>query len=125
MEIMGFDRLVADRLQRSNRLECGLRVIDGDVPGLSRRWRHGRASLSPGRIVFERSLALGMRIRRPWTPPVTLATGSVHDGRSPTAKEIWSLDPSTEVLRVEAAGGAVVEWAVQGFQREWAIRTIT
>ncbi len=25
----------------ANSFECGLRVIEGDLPGLSQRWRHG------------------------------------------------------------------------------------
>ena len=38
----------ARRLQEQSRVECALRVVEGRHPGLTEKWRHGVADLSPG-----------------------------------------------------------------------------
>lgn len=90
--------------------------------GLTPKWRHGRATVARGRIEFILYLPTGIRMRRPWGKPIVLLVEHVEEGeRQPALPELWSLNAGTDVVRLRIAGGAAVEWAVQGFQSEWAV----
>lgn len=64
-------------LLAKGRLECGMRVLDGEVAGLRRRWRHGLAELgSDGHLRF-RTYRGGLR---PFPrPPVDFRVTAVVD----------------------------------------------
>jgi hypothetical protein len=108
------------------RIECGFRVLDGDVPGLSRRWIHGVATLQPGEITFRRSLALGLRIPRPFTPLVQIVVAAVEPSARPVGlREAWSVNRGAHLLRVTVGDRATVEWAVPADQQARAVEQVT
>ncbi len=95
------------RLRREEQVECALRVVEGQQPGLSSRWGRGTATLSEGLI------DMGWA----W---VEVATAHLSSVRSPTAKESWSINPRMKIVRLESAT-AVIEWAVPEKQVDWAV----
>lgn len=111
----GIGRVAAVRADRrfrdAGRVRCGLRVIDGNLPGLSGRWRVGVALVTRRRLAFRRrgGWLLGgcppVRVLAVYGPPRAPA-GSA---RSPFGDEILKLPGS--VLRIQAPG-AVLEWAL-------------
>jgi hypothetical protein len=118
---VGFNRSVARRLSERHQLEAGLRVVEGEVAGLTNKWRHGRATVERGRLDFVLYWPLGIRLPRLWTSPVVLLVDRIEEGECrPTTAEVWSLNAATDVIRLRVANDAVVEWAVQRFQSEWA-----
>ena len=100
MAILRADR----RFRNSGRVYCGLRVIDGNQPGLSGRWRLGVASVSPRRLDFR---------RRWWRvlgdcPPIEVL--AVHGPpRAPFGDEILKLPGSVVQLQTPVA---VLEWSL-------------
>jgi hypothetical protein len=108
-------RLRADRRLRSGRLECSLRVVSGPQDGLSRRWRHVVAAVSPGRLEFCRYW--------PWfSGSQTIDIVSLHGPpRRPSSREWWlSLAPTCRVVEVHTPT-AVVEWAVLDHYLPWTL----
>jgi hypothetical protein len=76
----------ADRRMSRGRVDCALKVISGGQRGLSARWRHGRAAVSPGRLDVR---GHWWRLFRPMAPITVVAVrGPV---RSPSGRELWSL----------------------------------
>jgi hypothetical protein len=92
------------RVKKSGRVRCGLRVIDGNQPGLSGRWRVGVASFSVRRLEF---------LRRWWRvlgecPPIEVI--AVHGpSRAPSGDEILKLPGS--IVRIQTPT-ATLEWAL-------------
>jgi hypothetical protein len=92
------------RFRKSGRVRCGLRVIDGNQPGLSGRWRVGVASFSPRRLHFLR------RWRRVLggCPPIEVV--AVHGPpRVPSGNEILKLPGS--IVRIQTTT-ATLEWSL-------------
>jgi len=100
------------RFRKSGRVQCGLRIIDGNQPGLSGRWRLGVAYVSPRRLDFR---------RRWWRvlgecPPIEVL--AVHgpprapcgSPRAPFGDEILKLPGSIVQIQTPAA---VLEWALR------------
>jgi hypothetical protein len=89
-------RAQADRRLIGGHLECALKVIDGSHRGLSPRWGHVIATVSPGRL----------ELRRPWwrlsrrLEPVTVVEvrGPV---RPPSGKELLSLAAGCRIVEVQ------------------------
>jgi hypothetical protein len=92
------------RFRKSGRIRCGLRVIDGNQPGLSGRWRVGMASFSARRLDFRRRWrrVLGecppIEVIAVHGPPRVLSgdeilklPGSVVQIQTPTATLEWAL----------------------------------
>jgi hypothetical protein len=92
------------RFRKSGRVRCGLRVIDGNQPGLSGRWRVGVASFSVRRLEF---------LRRWWRvlgecPPIEVI--AVHGpSRAPSGDEILKLPGSIVQIQTPTA---TLEWAL-------------
>jgi hypothetical protein len=115
------------RFRKSGRVLCGLRVIDGNQPGLSGRWRLGVASPSPGRLDFR---PRWWRVRGECSPIEVFAVhgpprvpagdeilklpGTVVQIQTPTATLEWALDAryqSASVERLEV-GSHATPWVV-------------
>jgi hypothetical protein len=121
---MGASDRRLSRLAARNQAECGFRVVEGEHPRLSAGWRHGVATLSKGRITFRPYLPPGIRIPRPFTPPVEIAIASINPpGREPHGAELWSVSSQADVLSVNT-GTARLECAVLRAQRDWIIETV-
>jgi hypothetical protein len=99
------------RFRKSGRVQCALRVIEGDQPGLSSRWRLGVASVYPRRLNFRR------RWRRVLGEDPPIKVLAVHgppraplgSPRSPFGDEILKLPGS--VVRIQTPS-AMLEWAL-------------
>jgi hypothetical protein len=99
------ERLRKGGVDRRGRLPCALRVLEGDQAGLRRRWRHGKAAVSPGRIDFFP--------RRPLAREITIPVHSVsrlHE-RQPRGAEAWWVSPRSRIVEVRTAT-AILEWAI-------------
>jgi hypothetical protein len=117
---MGFNQWRMRRLADGNEAECGLRVVSGEHPGLTKKWTHGVAALAKGQIDFRPFLPPGIRVRRPFTPPVVVRVLSLEDkGREPGLVESWSVSSASRVLTLRT-GDASLEWAVRVEQLDWA-----
>jgi hypothetical protein len=114
--------IVRDRRRRyaeHDRLECGLRVIEGQQSGLRPRWRHGVGTIAPGSLVF-RSTVGGLRpLRR---RPIALEVRQIDPStvRATGAREAWSMWPGTEVVEV-VTPSARLEWGVPASQMQCAM----
>jgi hypothetical protein len=101
------------RFRKSGRVRCGLRVIDGNQPGLSGRWQVGVASFSARRLEFR---------RRWWRvlgecPPIEV--GAVHGPpRAPSSDEILKLPGSVVQIQTPTA---TLEWALHVRYRSAAV----
>lgn len=62
-------------------IPCTLRVIDGDHPGLRRRWARGAARVPPGALIFEPNSR--------WRPRKTIPV------RSATLQQPWDIPRRT------------------------------
>ena len=92
------------RFKKSGRVQCGLRVIEGDQPGLSSRWRVGVASFLPGRLHFLRR----WRVVLGGCPPIEVV--AVHGPpRAPSGGEILKLPGSIVQIQTSTA---TLEWAL-------------
>jgi hypothetical protein len=92
------------RFRKSGRIPCGVRVLDGNQPGLSGRWRVGVASVSHRRLDFRRRWwrALGE------CPPIEVfAVHGPPRGRS--SDEVLKLPGS--IVQVQTST-ATLEWAL-------------
>jgi hypothetical protein len=115
----------ARRLQERSKVECGFRVITGEHVGLSRRWVHGVAHLTPGHITFRRSIALGLRAPRPLTAPVLIAVKSLAPGhRGAQGREAWVVNITAPIVTLNT-GQAVLEWALPDPEHEWAVARVS
>ena len=100
------------RFTKSARVRCGLRVIDGNQPGLSGRWRLGVASVSPRRLDFRRRW---WRVLGECSPievvavhgPPRAPSGSAG---SPFGDEILKLPGSVVQVQTPAA---TLEWSLR------------
>lgn len=103
------------------RVECSFRVVEGHWPGLGRRWRHGAATLAPGRVTFVGTVG-GVRFlkRRPLSIEVEAVDGS---GRDVGGLEAVAVNPIARVVRVVTATG-VLEWALMPDQVQPALRQV-
>ena len=108
----------ANRLAARGRLECGLRLLSGEVDGLTAKWRHGSADLEEAVIHFRPGLPGGVRGTRPGVPPVLLPVEAVDGERRPRAREWFGVSPDCVVLSIRS-GDARIEWAVLATQEAW------
>ncbi|MEU3624908.1 hypothetical protein BS329_01650 [Amycolatopsis coloradensis] len=109
----------ARRLQRVDRLECSVRVVTGTHDGLSGKWWAGEAMVSPGRVHFVPVVG-GVRFLRRKAVEIIVDKIEVNERRSPTGREVLSVDPGTDVVRL-VTPTATLEWAVLERQMNWAL----
>ena len=115
--------------RRSNRnmaqsaAEIALRDTTGASGRLLRRWKHGRATLSPGAITFEPFAPLGIRLRRPFTEPIELeVTATELDVRIVTGVEAWFVTGTVHHL---VTPDGLIEMVVgHGTSHDWVMRRL-
>ena len=108
----------SDRRLAKGHVECALQVISGSQSGLSRRWQHGVATVTPGRLEF----------RRHWwrafsTCPAIDVVSIRGPARRSSNKEFWSLSPQCRITQIETPT-AILGWAVLDRHLTWAIETL-
>lgn len=74
-------------------VECGLRVLDGRVPGLSRRWRNGVGWPADGALIWTRTLPPSRRVH-------LVLSVSGEPPREPKGMESFWINPRCEIERV-------------------------
>ncbi|MDT4893690.1 MAG: hypothetical protein QOE97_2725 [Pseudonocardiales bacterium] len=98
------------RLARRGVVPCAMRLVTGSQPGVWTRWRLGTAKLAPGVIEY-----------RGLTVPV-LVISQTHQ-RSPSARELLTLDPEMRIVDV-VNDTAKLEWALPTTSVAWALRKV-
>jgi hypothetical protein len=105
--------------QARGQVECVLRVVEGEVSGLGRTWRHGIGTLSTGHIRFTPRL-WQLRMKRPFTDAIDIEIASVKSGApDPRAIDIWSVGPNLLMATIETSNARLV-WGVPENQAAWA-----
>lgn len=104
-------------------LDAGLRVLDGDHPGLSHRWRHGRAALAPGRITL-RPFRFGLRILPMAPVEVPVATIAAGTAQRSGWRSAWSVSPGTRLVEVTTTSGARLQLAVVPAATDATLQTL-
>ena len=109
-----------ERHRARGELECALRVLEGAERGLSTRWRHGRARLTPGRISF-RVFLWQLRIPNPFVGRVDLDVVLIdNEPEQAPWRQLWSINPSMPVLRMQTSN-ATLALVVPHGQVEWVL----
>lgn len=106
-------------LQRDGKVNCMLRVIDGEQPGLSDRWTRGRAQLEPGQLLFTPQ-------RRRDAVRVEVVRIPRNRWRTVGAAEWLKFQALARVDHIGTAESptARLEWAVTEAQRRWMAQTL-
>ena len=112
----------AERYQRRNQVECGLRVVEGSAVGLGPRVKHGLARLAPRSIIFIPYLG-GVRLFH--QRAVTLAVDDVDRSelRSVAATEQFAAKWGASIVIVRT-GEATLEWVLPPAQSAWAAKQV-
>jgi hypothetical protein len=110
------------KLQTESKTECGMRVIEGNQEGLSRRWRHGTAQVNNKRLAFRPGLPGGIRLARPGQRWLTLDVLEVSRARERQAggTESWAVGPQIRIVEVRTPT-ALIELAVTPEHRDWLL----
>lgn len=108
-------------LQRDGELDCLLRVIDGEQPGLTRKWSHGRARLALGRIDFiprsrDQREAVAIEVLR--VP--RNAWREVGFRESMTTQQLVAV----KWVGTVRTPTAVLDWGIPERQRTWAAQLV-
>jgi hypothetical protein len=94
------------RLDRPGGLNCSLRVVHGEVPGLGRRFRSGYAGPEMGQLMWRRIAWPDPAVRFP------LGAVRVDRDRRPRRDERLGIPASFSIVPVDLADGVVLELAV-------------
>lgn len=105
-------RVMSRRIERTGNFEIALRVVEGSQTGLTSKWRHGTARVSPGALTFRPAGPGGMRI--PTSAPFTVSVvGAAIDGeRHPDKAEMWSINPALHLATIRT-DSAVIDLAAR------------
>ncbi|SFH12769.1 hypothetical protein SAMN04489731_102576 [Amycolatopsis regifaucium] len=98
-------------------------MVTGTHDGLSEKWWAGEAMLSPGRVHFVPFVG-AVRFLRRKAVEIVVDQIDVSERRSPTGREVLSVDPGTEVVRL-VTPTATLEWAVLERQMNWALDRVS
>jgi hypothetical protein len=90
----------------------GLRLVSGEEPGLTRKWRTGRVVVEPGLLTL-RPYKLGLKFLH--AEPVTVAVAGVDpDGAQHAGlKDELSVAPGSRLFPVRTTTGATVQLALR------------
>jgi hypothetical protein len=101
-------RMRADRRFAEGHLECAFKVIEGSHRGLSPRWGHVVADVSPGRLELRRHWW-----RLFWRLEAVTAVEVRGPARRPSGKELGSLAAGCRIVEIQTPT-ATLGWAVLG-----------
>jgi len=108
----------ADRRMSSGQVDCALKVVSGSQRGLSRRWRHVVATVSPGRLDAR---GHWWRLFRGIPTVSVVAVRSLV--RSPAGSENWSIAASCRISEIQTPT-AILAWAVIGHYLPGALERV-
>jgi hypothetical protein len=108
----------ADLRLSKGRVDCALKVISRSQRGLSSRWRHVSATVSPARLELR---GHWWRLFRRLAPVIVVAVrGPV---RRPSGKEFWSLASGCTIVEIQTPT-ATLECAVLGHYLRGALEQL-
>lgn len=89
---------LGDRLLVKDRIEVGMRASG------TKKWRHGRITVTPGHFTFQPYL---WQVRIPRGEPVQLEVENMSEdsGRRPSLKQLWSVNPQLHIVEIESSMG--------------------
>ncbi|GAB2857337.1 hypothetical protein GCM10027200_67090 [Lentzea nigeriaca] len=100
------------------RVECSFRLLEGIQAGLGRRWRHGSAPITPGRVTFTGTFG-GVRFLK--RRPISIEVETVDsDSRGVSGAEAVAVNPTSRIVRVATPTG-VLEWALDAGNEQAAV----
>jgi hypothetical protein len=112
------------RLAERGQIDGAIRVVDGDLPGLNKRWvgPNGRwvfgvATLTPGRIGFSGYYGSVRFLAR---KPLEIAIESLGVPRPARVGELLRFGPFTRVVPLETKG-ATLEWEIHSLRVDWVV----
>ena len=107
-----------DRTLGQGWLTCALKVTSGSAPGLSGRWRHVLARVTPGRF----------DCRGQWYRPGDIGsltvTGISGSWRRPQGAEKWALSSDCRIVDVQTPT-ATLSWAILSRHIDGALADVT
>lgn len=89
---------------------CGIRVMSGEQPGLSVKWAHARARISPARIDFGKNRKVSVEVR----------AIRIDHQRVPRGRELWNVSADCQIVPI-VTDTAVLELALSPHDSERAI----
>lgn len=92
-------------------LDGGLRLVSGEQPGLSRRWRHGRVVVDPGLLTLHHCL-LGLRFLPMRTVSVGVAGVDLAGEQRAGLSMLVTVRPGSRLVPLTTTTGATVQLAV-------------
>ena len=78
-------------------VECAVRPAGPDAA----KWQHGRIQEVAGDLVFATGGPAGMRFPRGRAKPFPIRRMSQDEGRRPSVRQVWSIDPALHIVRIE------------------------
>lgn len=108
----------ARQYAQRGQLECALRVVAGQHPGLGTRWQNGVGVLAPGRLTFHGYVG-GVRFARRSALTIEVRRIDRSAARRTGWREAWSVRPGLDVCRL-VSPSATLEWGLLGRQARWA-----
>lgn len=122
--IVGSPGKTADSNPLQRRMDAGLRVLTGDQPGLTTRWKHGRALLEPGRITL-RPYRWGVRLLPMPALVVPVAAVVTSDPEHSGIRSALTVMPGMRLVPLSTTSGAVVQLAVLPAGADEVLRILT
>jgi hypothetical protein len=111
-------RARTERQLDAGRLTCALRVTSGSQHGLSARWRHVLAKVSPGQL----------DCRGQWYHPTAIGDFLVIEVGGPAVpparKELWALSAQCRIVQIHTPT-ATLSWAVLDRHIDRALAQLT
>lgn len=92
-------------------LDGGLRLVSGEQPGLSRRWRHGRVTVDPGLLTL-RPHPLGLRSLPARTVTVGVAGLDLAGEQRAGLSTVVAVRPGSRLVPLTTTTGATLQLAV-------------
>jgi hypothetical protein len=97
--------MIQARRRRDGLVECAL-LAEDQFPGLpASKWRHGAATAQPGVLRFRPGGPVGMRFPRGTPFDIPVLSARVEEGRHPPLTQVWSINPTLAVARLQTPHG--------------------
>ena len=110
----------AERFMSLSKAEMAVRLLDGDVPGLLPSWRHGFATLYPGRIEFV-SCVGGLTFLRRKPVGVEVVSVDMASRRGLGGTEHFRMGPGCDIVTVRGPVATLEIGVARPYPLEWVL----
>ena len=104
-------------------LDGGLRLVSGEAPGVTRRWRFGRLVVEPGQLTL-RPCLVGLRFLPGRPVTVTIADVDLAGEREAGLKDVLGVKPGTRLVPLTTTTGAGLEMALVASKTDQLFATL-